>query len=160
MDPLNSETWKQEWTAFWSAPWIVGPLLLIVGAAVWWLNRKMSEAQIAGLREQISTADQRLKFANERMLASERVLEEVKKQVQDYKAEVASKGNNASSVKMDAALEQLKRDYALLKGAWESLQRELDYGDVGYYRTLARGGPGRGLEAMKKDQLMKKNDQT
>ena len=157
MDVTNPEMWKQEWTAFASAPFIMLAGIMVVGAAAWWLSRKMFEAQIAGLKEQIAASEQRLKFADERVLSSERALEEVKKQVQDYKMEVATKGSDASSAKMDAAIEQLKRENALLAGDLEILQRELDYGDVGYYRTLERGGPGKGLEAMKKDQLMKKD---
>jgi hypothetical protein len=152
MDPSNPDDWRKLATAFASAPvWaVIVATGVTVGAAVWWFRGWMSQ-------EQIAAWDQRLKFADERVLSSERALEEVKKQVQDYKVEVATKGSDASSAKMDAAIEQLKRENALLAGDLEILQRELDYGDVGYYRTLERGGPGKGLEAMKKDQLMKKD---
>jgi hypothetical protein len=104
MNPFDPETWKQEWTAFWSAHWIVGPLIALAGFVGWWFRGRMSEAQIAGLNAQISALNERLTLAKELTAAAEKAKDELEKQFMDYNAEVAAKGRNASPAKLGAAI--------------------------------------------------------
>jgi ABC-type Na+ efflux pump permease subunit len=104
MDVTNPEMWKQEWTAFTSAPFIMLAGIMVVGVAAWWLSGKMSEAQVAGLKAEISAWDQRLKLAADLVAASDRAKDELEKQFQAYKEEVSIEGRNASSAKVDAAI--------------------------------------------------------
>jgi hypothetical protein len=104
---LNPETWKQQWAIIANAPFFVIPLILIVALVVGWFQGRLSAAQIAGLKEQISAVEQRLKLADDASSASDRAkdeLEKLKKEFQDYKEQVAINGNNASSAKVDAAI--------------------------------------------------------
>jgi thiamine pyrophosphate-dependent acetolactate synthase large subunit-like protein len=163
MDPFNSDTWKQQWTAFWSAPAIIGPLLLIVGSIVWWFRGRLFEAQVSGLKEQIAALEQRLKLASEASAASERARDELDKQLQAYKVEVAAKGSNASPEKVQAALEQLKREDAIVAAGLKAAQQALDaqYG-AGQRQSLPRGA-GFGVlsqtdyETLQKLELLGKN---
>jgi hypothetical protein len=111
MNPFDPETWKQQWTAFWSAPFIMLPLIVVAGLTAWWFRGKMSDAEIAGLKEQISVKEERLKFAFDLVAASDRDFEKLQKdfgklqkEFQDYKEQVAIEGRNASPAKVDAAI--------------------------------------------------------
>jgi hypothetical protein len=112
---LKSEFWEQQWAAFWSAPPIVGPPILIVGSIVWWFRGATFEREIAGLKEQIGAMEQRLKLNADALAASDRAKDELDKQFQTYKTEVAAKGKNASPAKMDAALVKLAKESALVR---------------------------------------------
>jgi hypothetical protein len=107
--------WQQQWAAFTSAIWIMLPLFIIVVFVVWWLSGKLSEAQIAGLKEQIAAKEDRLKLAADGLDRAKDDLANLDKQFQAYKAEVAAKGKNASPEKVDAAIEQLKREDAIME---------------------------------------------
>jgi septal ring factor EnvC (AmiA/AmiB activator) len=104
MDPTSLETWKQQWAAFWSAPYIILPFVVASFGAAWWLRGNTKEGEIAGLEREISAKDERLKLADDKTAAVERYLEKLKKEFQDYKKQVAINGNNASSAKVDAAI--------------------------------------------------------
>jgi hypothetical protein len=112
MDP---ESWKQQWTAFWSAPAIIGPLLMVVGVAVWWFSRKMFEAQIAGLKEQIAALKERLDLAADLTASAERDLEKLEKEFQDYKERVAVEGSKASPAKVDAAIVKVSNGNTVIR---------------------------------------------
>ena len=58
--------------------------------------------------------EQRLKLASDASAASERAKDELDKQFQAYRADVAAKGNNASPAKVEAAFEQLNKEDALV----------------------------------------------
>jgi hypothetical protein len=117
MDVTNLDIWKQEWAAFSSAPYIILPFIVLGWVAAWWFRGRTTEGNIASLREQIATWDLRLKHATDLVAASDQAKEELDKQFQAYKAEVAIKGSNASPVKVDAALVQLNKDDALITHA-------------------------------------------
>jgi hypothetical protein len=113
-------------TAFTSAPaWaLILATAAIVSPAVWWFRGRLFDAQVSGLKEQvgglkeqIAAVEQRLKLASEASAASERSKEELDKQFQDYKADVAAKGSNASPAKVDAAFEQLTKVDGLISHA-------------------------------------------
>lgn len=136
MDPFNPDTWKQQWAAFWSAPLVIGPLIAIAGFAVWWFRGRLSEAQVSGLKEQIAAMEQRLKLAADASTASERAKDELDKQFQAYRAEVAAKGNNASPAKVEAAFEQLKREDAIIAAGLKAAQQALEFGQYGALKKL------------------------
>jgi hypothetical protein len=126
MDPFDSNTWKQQWVAFWSAPVIIGPLLLIVASAVWWVRGRLFEAQVSGLKEQIAAMEQRLKLAADASTLSQRAKEELDKQFQAYRADVAAKGSNASPAKFAASLEEFKRENAIMSHALKVAQQAVE----------------------------------
>ena len=91
MDVSNPDTWRQQWTAFMSAPYIVAPLLMVFGGLVGLLL-----ARIAGLKGRISVFDDRLKLAAKQAESARQAKDEVAKEFQTYKAEVAAKAENAA----------------------------------------------------------------
>jgi hypothetical protein len=118
MDYLTKpEFWQQQWAAFTSAIWIMLPLFGVAGFIVWRFRGWLSQREISGLKAEISTADRQLKLATESMAAAERARDELFRQYQAYKAEVAAKGSKASSTEFAAALEQLKREDAIMTHA-------------------------------------------
>ena len=69
MDPTSLETWKQQWAAFWSAPYIILPFVVASFGAAWWLRGNTKEGEIAGLEREISAKDERLKLADDKTAA-------------------------------------------------------------------------------------------
>lgn len=111
MEIINQDIWKQQWVAFMSAPFIIFPIITIVGIAVWWFRGTMLRSAISGLREQINVYDARLKLAAEQAISSDRAKDEVERQFQAYKTEVLAKADNdmlsTRIVKVEAAIRQL-----------------------------------------------------
>jgi hypothetical protein len=155
MDP---ESWKQQWSAFWSAPVIIGPLLLIVASAVWWFRGWMSQErlavlkeQIAAVKEQVTAVEQQLKLASAASGASERAKDELEKQFLAYKSEVAAKGREASPAKVDAAIVKLASDNTVIRdklaGAIMDLHGSLSRVDAEQLKVLQNLGKpfGRGM---------------
>ena len=135
MNPFNPDTWKQQWAAFWSAPLVIGPLIAIAGFAGG-SGGDCLQAQVSGLKEQIAAMEQRLKLAADASTASERAKDELDKQFQAYRAEVAAKGNNASPAKVEAAFEQLKREDAIIAAGLKAAQQALEFGQYGALKKL------------------------
>jgi chromosome segregation ATPase len=161
MDPSNPDSWTKLATAFTNAPlWaVIMATGAIVGGAVWWFRGKMFETQIAGLKEQIAglkeqiaVLEQRLKFAAEALAASTGAKNELEKQFQAYKTEVAAKGKDASPAKMDAAIQQLRREEAIravglkvAQVARDGAQRQLDPKELKLLQDLVKQPFGRGM---------------
>jgi hypothetical protein len=114
MDP---DAWKQQWTAFWSAPYIMLPFIGASFWSAWWLRGRTSEGEIAGLKAQMSAKDERLSLGVDKLAASERDLEKLQKEFQDYKAEVATNGRNASPAKVDAAIVRLASGNTIVRSS-------------------------------------------
>jgi len=91
MDVSNPDTWKQQFTAFTSAPYIVAPLLMVFGGLVGWLL-----GRIADLKGRISVFEDRLKLAAKQAESARQAKDEVAKEFQTYEAEVAAKAENAA----------------------------------------------------------------
>jgi hypothetical protein len=108
MDPSNLETWKQQWTIFWSAPYIILPLIVVSLWVAWWFRGRTKEGEIAGLKAQMSVKDERLSFAVDGLDRARDDLANLDKQFLAYKMEVAANGKNASPVKMDAAILRIR----------------------------------------------------
>jgi hypothetical protein len=108
MDMPNLDTWKQQWTAFMSAPYIMFSFILGGGLVGWWLRWIKSEGRIAGLNGRISVFEDRLKLAAEQVALADRAKDEVVRQFNDLKAGVAGNGALAERVaKVEAALNEL-----------------------------------------------------
>jgi hypothetical protein len=88
---LNPDTWKQQWTAFMSAPYIVAPLLMLFGGLVGLLL-----GRIATLKVRISVFEDRLKLAAEQAESARQAKDEVAKEFETYEVEVAAKAENAA----------------------------------------------------------------
>jgi hypothetical protein len=115
MNPTSLETWKQQWTAFWSAPYIILPFIVASFLAAWWFRGKTKEGEIAGLERQISAKDERLELAKDQTAAVERDFEKLKKEFQAYKEEVAVKGRDASPAQVEAAIAKLADGNAMVR---------------------------------------------
>ena len=94
MHVFNPDIWKQQWTAFTSAPYIVAlivaPLIVFGGLVGWLLGR------IVDLKGRISVLEDRLKLAAKQAESARQAKDEVAKEFQTYKAEVAAKAENAA----------------------------------------------------------------
>jgi hypothetical protein len=90
MDVSNADVWKQQWTAFTSAPYIAAPSIVFAGLVGWWLRK------IVGLNGRISVFEDRLKLAAEQAESAREAKDEVAKEFETYKAEVAAKAENAA----------------------------------------------------------------
>jgi hypothetical protein len=102
---MDSDTWKQQWAAFWSAPWLVGPLLLIVGSTVWWFRGTMFEREIAGLKAEISTLVRQLSLAADKAEIAGKAEDELKKQIETLEIAVENKADHAALVALTAKVE-------------------------------------------------------
>ena len=117
-DMLNVDTWKHQWDAFMSAPYIIGTLLFIVliiaVPSTWWFRGATLRGLITSLREQIvslkaENAGQKEIFENRRQLAVEKVelayqaKSDVERQLNDLRA--ASVGDDAIAPRL-AGLKQ------------------------------------------------------
>ena len=96
MDVSNPDTWKQQWTAFTSAPYIMAPLIAFAGLVGWWLKVTTSKRTIAGLNGRISVFENRLKLAAIQAESARQAKNEVVKEFQTYRAEVAAMAENAA----------------------------------------------------------------
>jgi hypothetical protein len=105
----------KEWAVIGGAPWSFLIAIAAVGSALWIFlalihrseiagknstieaHKAQIESQGSGLKEQIAAMEQRLKLGAE-------AKDELDKQFQAYKAEVAARGSNASPAKVEAAI--------------------------------------------------------
>jgi len=129
---------------------VIGPLIAIAGFVVWWFRGRLFEAQIAGLKEQIAVVEQRLKLAADALATSDRAKDELDKQFQAYKSEVATKGRNASPAKVDAAIAKVATSNTDIGSGLSAALRDLDgFGKLDpetVQRLLGVGKPfGRGM---------------
>ena len=104
MDVLNIDTWKQQWTALTSARYIAAPLLAFAGLVGWWLKG----TTIAGLKGRISVFEDRLKLAANLAQLARQAKDEVAKEFETHKAEVAAGAENgaldASAARVEGAI--------------------------------------------------------
>jgi hypothetical protein len=91
MDLSNPDTWKQQWTAFTSARYIVAPSIVFAGLVGWWLKG----ITIAGLKGRISVFEDRLKLAAKQAESARHAKDEVATEFETYKEE-AAKAENAA----------------------------------------------------------------
>jgi hypothetical protein len=120
MNPFDPETWKNEWTTISSAPFSMLVAIIVVGWIIWWFLGKLSEAQIAGLKERIAVLEERVRLAVaqtaavnlviEKTAASDRAKDEAEKDLQNLKIAIAGKADKASlttlTAKLDTAMSQ------------------------------------------------------
>lgn len=100
---FNPDTWKQQWAALMSAPYIIFPLLVVVAGAVWWIRGW----QIKVFKDRLQLASERVAWANEVRDEAVRAAN-FERQFKELKAEiVADAGNSAlaeSLAKVTAAV--------------------------------------------------------
>jgi hypothetical protein len=92
MDVSNPDIWKQQWTAFTSAPYIVAPLIVFAALVGWWLKG----ITIAGLKGRILVFEDRLKLAAKQAETARQAKDEVATEFKAYQTEVAAKAENAA----------------------------------------------------------------
>ena len=96
MDVSNPDTWKQQWTAFTSAPYIMLPSILFAGLVGWWLKGTTSKRTIARLNGRISVYEDRLELAAIQAESARQAKNEVANEFQTYKAKVTANAENAA----------------------------------------------------------------
>src|SRR4051812_27054757 len=103
------DVWKRQWEALMSAPYIIVPLLVLMFAFAWWLRGHTKKDEIAGLRERMTVFEDRLKLAAEKAGSANEAKNEVEKQFQALKTEVAKADTATLALiaKVDAALTRL-----------------------------------------------------
>jgi hypothetical protein len=120
VDLSNPDTWKQQWTAFMSAPYIVAPVLMVFGGLVGGLL-----GRIAGLKGRISVFEDRLKLAAKQAESARQAKDEVATEFQTYKAEVAAKATKAKSAALGASAARVEGAIMRLAAANNSLSEIL-----------------------------------
>jgi hypothetical protein len=108
---FSLDTWKLQWVAFLSAPYIIIPFIVVAGGIGWWLRGLKSERRIDGLEGRIAVFEDRLKLAAEKVVSSNEARDDVIRQFQGYRAEVAGNAEyrmpTALMERLEAALEKL-----------------------------------------------------
>jgi hypothetical protein len=117
MDPFKPETWKQQWDAFMTAPYLLMPLIIAALILGWWIGKRLASAGLDGLngtidnlRANIGVLEARLDFASDREKDVHRTSANLEKQIQDLTAQIAAGASNkqliATSAKVDVAITQ------------------------------------------------------
>jgi hypothetical protein len=111
MGIFNTDTWKQQWETFLNAPYIIASFMSVAWLIGWWLRGIKSGRRIDGLEARIIVFEDRLKFAAEKVSTSNEARDDVLRQFQAYRAEVAANAGNitlaATAAKLEAALDKL-----------------------------------------------------
>jgi hypothetical protein len=117
----DPDTWKQQWTALTSTPYIVAPLIVFAGLVGWWLRG----IAIAGLKGRISVFEDRLKLAAKQAESARQAKDEVATEFQTYKAEAAAKATKAKSAALGASAARVEGAIMRLAAANNSLSEIL-----------------------------------
>jgi hypothetical protein len=135
---------QKEWPIISGAPWSFLIAVAASGVLIWlflWIIHRSEitgknstiealkaqlESQVSGLKEQIAAVEQRLKLAADALAASDRAKDELDKQFQAYKSEVAAKGRNASPEKVDAAIVKVASGNTDVRSSLSAAIRDLD----------------------------------
>jgi hypothetical protein len=132
MDLSNPDTWKQQWTAFTSARYIVAPLIVFAGLVGWWLKG----ITIAGLKGRISVFEDRLKLAAKQAESARQAKDEVAAEFETYKAEVGAKAENSA---LGASAARVEGAIVRFAAANNSLSEILGVTEEADSRQFARG---------------------
>jgi len=138
MDVSNPDTWKQQWTAFTSAPYIVAPLIVFAALVGWWLKG----IAIAGLKGRISVFEDRLKLAAEQAESARQAKDEVATEFETYEAEVAAKAENAGLGASAARVEGAIVRFAAANNSLSEILGVTEEADSGQFER--RNGPAEG----------------
>jgi hypothetical protein len=117
VDPFNPETWKHQWEAFVTAPYVLMPLVVLALVVGWWIGNKLAASRVEGLngaienlKANIDALRARLDLAADREKAVQLARAELEKQVAELKAQIAAGVSNekliATSAKVDMAITQ------------------------------------------------------
>jgi hypothetical protein len=112
MDLSDPKTWTEELRVVIGAPHIVVPLLLLVGGGAWWLKDKIDDGEVRGLKAKNEVLDERLKLAADREQAVQEARDELEKQVEELKAQIAAGATRETlapvTARVDAALGEFR----------------------------------------------------
>lgn len=134
MDMSNPDTWKQQWTAFTGAPYIVAPLIVFAALVGWWLRG----IAIAGLKGRISVFEDRLKLAAEQAESARQAKDEVATEFETYEAEVAAKTENAALGASAARVEGAIVKFAAANNSLSAILAVTEEADSGQFRGNGR----------------------
>ena len=129
MDVSDPHIWKQQWTAFMGAPYIVVPLIVIAGLVGWWLKG----TALAGLKGRISVFEDRLKLAAQQVESARQAKDEVATEFETYKAEVAAKAENAALGASAARVEGAILRFAAANNSLSEILGVTEEADIGQF---------------------------
>jgi len=119
MDLSDPKTWTEGFRVVIGAPYIVVPLLILVGGAAWWLKDKIDDGEIRGLKAKNDALDQRLQLAADRAQIVQEARDELEKQVEALKAQIAAGATRETlapaATKIDVALGKFAQANAALQ---------------------------------------------
>jgi len=135
------------------APYIVLPTIVLSGSVGWWLRGIKSTGKIGGLEEQISALnvkisvmEQRLTLAAEQAASAHQAKDELEKQFQTYKAEVAGKLENvalaATAAKVEAGFAKLSAANNAVSSTLSGILRITEEPDIVNIRGTVEGSKG------------------
>jgi hypothetical protein len=111
---LNIDTWKRQLETFLAAPYIIGPIVLVVAIITWWFRGHTLHGAIAGLREQIAVSDERIKLAAEKAALANEAKDDLERQLQELRAAITANSDRgqpnailAAIIRIDTALQKL-----------------------------------------------------
>jgi hypothetical protein len=110
MGMFTLDTWKQQWGAFLSAPYIIASFMAGAGLIGWWLRGIKSGRRIDGLEAESKLANKRAAWAIEVRDEAIKAIE-AKRQFEDLRAGiVANEGSTLTELKakVEAAVEKLE----------------------------------------------------
>jgi len=104
--------WKQQWETFLNAPYIIASFMVAAWWIGWWLRGIKSGSKIDGLKGQIGVFENRLTFASEKAVTANEARDDVIRQFQTYKSDVAAANEGtralvATAARLEAALDKL-----------------------------------------------------
>ncbi|MER2198252.1 hypothetical protein [Methylobacterium brachiatum] len=128
MGMLKTEDLQRLWALIQSAPVSALSLLVaVVGASAMagWLSRgQVASAKIDGLEQRLALADERLKFAEEKVQAQILARQDVDRQFNELKAQTRSDAS------MAARFDALEKALDLNRGASKALETAVVRGDM------------------------------
>jgi hypothetical protein len=72
LDLFSPDVWKRQWEAFMKAPYVIFPTLIVGTVVSWWFCSMIHQSEIAGLRERIQLAAEKVELANQAKAEVER----------------------------------------------------------------------------------------
>jgi ABC-type amino acid transport substrate-binding protein len=158
MDITNPEMWRQEWTAFQSAPFIMLAGVMVVGVAAWGLNwirfsgriaglegekavlQRRLEAEIAAKNGEISFLERQLKDTADKLVGAGTATDEVEKRFKILEDAIAAKAENAALAALASQVQSAVGDLGkanneiskvVSQKTWDQFLSDLSSGSAG-----------------------------
>ena len=81
MDLLSPDLWKSQWDVVTSAPWLILPSLVVAGLIGWKVKGSLDDAEVRGLKTEISGLKAEISVREQRRLLAEEREEDVSRKL-------------------------------------------------------------------------------